>query len=228
MISIVIIEPETSGNIGSIARVMANFDEHELILVNPKCKIDSDCRRFAKNAQGLIDKIRIEDKAVLKSFDYLVGTTSKLGTDYNIPRTPMTPEQFAGMMAGIKGKKVALILGREGQGLHNDEIEMCDFIVTIPTSKSYGSMNISHSLAILLYALHREDLTQKLLKPYTPIGEKDKEQIIRILKEAMDKMGFTKESKKETQVKVWKRMVSKSFMTRREAFALMGFLKKIK
>jgi tRNA/rRNA methyltransferase len=142
MLSIVIIEPETSGNIGSIARVMANFEEHELILINPKCKIDSDARKFAKNAQSVLDKIKVADMNILKKFDYLVGTSSKLGTDYNIPRTPSTPEQFAGMYKNIKGKKIALILGRESQGLHNDEIEKCDFLVTIPTGKGYESMKI--------------------------------------------------------------------------------------
>jgi tRNA C32,U32 (ribose-2'-O)-methylase TrmJ len=40
-------------------------------------------------------------------------------------------------------------------------------------------------------------------------------------------MDFSTAKKKETQIKVWKRMITKSFMTKREAFALMGFLKKI-
>ncbi len=48
------------------------------------------------------------------------------------------------------------------------------------------------------------------------------------LNKALGKMDFATKEKKETQVKVWKRMIGKSFLTKREAFALMGFLRKIK
>jgi tRNA/rRNA methyltransferase len=228
MISIVVIEPETSGNLGSIARVMANFAVKDLILVNPKCEINSDSRRFAKNAQSILENARIADMKVLKEFDYLVATTSKLGTDYNIPKTPLMPEQLASKLSEIKGRKVALVLGREGQGLHNDEIGKCDFIVTIPASKFYDSLNISHALAILLYEIQKKDFTERVIKPYTPISEAEKTQIMKMLESAMHKMDFRDEGKMETQRAVWKRMISKSFMTRREAYALMGFLKKIK
>lgn len=228
MISIVIIEPETSGNLGSIARVMANFEAKELVLINPKCEIDSESRRFAKNAQAILQNARVAGIKALKEFDYLIATTSKLGTDYNIPKTPLTPAQMAGKLAEIKGKKVALVLGRESDGLHNDEIEMCDFIVTIPTSKSYDSLNISHALAIFLYEIRKKDFSEAMLKPYTPISAKEKEQIMKMLDAAMLRMDFRDDGKMQTQRSVWKRMISKSFMTRREAYALMGFLKKVK
>lgn len=228
MISIVAIEPETSGNLGSIARVMSNFDMRELILINPKCEIDSDSRRFAKNAQAVLENARTADMKALKEFDCLIATTSKLGTDYNIPKTPITPEQLGEKLSEIKGKKVALVLGRESDGLHNDEVQMCDFIVTIPASKKYDSFNISHALAILLYEIKKKELSGEMLKRYTPISAAEKEQIMKMLESAMKKMEFRDELKMETQRAVWKRMISKSFMTRREAYALMGFLKRIK
>jgi TrmH family RNA methyltransferase len=227
MISIVIIEPETPGNIGSIARVMSNFDMKELVLINPKCEIDSESRRFAKNAQAVLEGAKIRDMKVLKEFDYLIATTSKIGTDYNIPKTPMTPEQLADKLSEIKGKKVALVLGRESDGLHNDEIALCDFIVTIPASKKHDSFNISHALAIFLYEIRKKSYSRDMLKPYTPISAAEKEQIMKMLDSAMKSMDFRDDGKMQTQRSVWKRMISKSFMTRREAYALMGFLKKV-
>ena len=228
MISVVLIEPEHPGNVGSIARVMANFGLKELVLVNPKCKINDESRRLAKNANYILDKAKINGFNILGKYDYLVGTTSKLGTDYNIPRSPMAPAQLAAKLKELKKCKVALILGRESDGLRNKEVKLCDFTVTIPTSKSYHSMNISHALAVLLYEIHKEKNSKEMLKPYAPLGKREKEQILKMLKEAMRKMDFLNKTKEETQLKVWKRMITKSFMTRREAFALMGFLRKIK
>jgi tRNA C32,U32 (ribose-2'-O)-methylase TrmJ len=88
-------------------------------------------------------------------------------------------------------------------------------------------LNLSHALAVLLYEIYKEKNTKEMVAPYTPISGKEKEQILKILNDAMDKMDFSTAKKKETQVKVWKRMITKSFMTKREAYALMGFLKKI-
>ncbi|MBN2052493.1 RNA methyltransferase [Candidatus Woesearchaeota archaeon] len=227
MITVVLIEAEHSGNVGSVARVMANFGLKDLVLVHPKCRINEESRRLAKNANYILDKAKVNGFSILGKFDYLIGTTSKLGTDYNIPRSPMTPAQLAEKLKGIKKRKIALILGRESEGLRNNEVKLCDFMVTIPTSKSYKSMNISHALAVLLYEIHKEKIIKEMMRPYTPISRKEKEQIMKLLKIAMNKMDFTLQKKKETQEKVWKRMITKSFMTKREAYALMGFLKKI-
>jgi tRNA/rRNA methyltransferase len=227
MITVVLIEPEHPGNIGSVARVMANFGIRDLVLIHPKCRINSDTRRLAKNANYIIDKAKVNGFSILGKFDCLVGTTSKLGTDYNIPRSPMTPDQLADKLKGIKDRKIALILGRESEGLRNNEVKLCDFMVTIPTSRNYKALNVSHALAVLLYEIYRSKNTKEMMKPYTPISGKEKEQILKLLREAMKKMDFSNEKKKETQMKVWKRMITKSFMTKREAYALMGFLKKI-
>ncbi len=228
MISIILIEPETSGNVGAIARSMGNFGVKNLILINPKCKIDSDARCRAKNANHILDKIKIRTERVLKNFDFIIGSTAKLGKDYNIPRSPLTPAQLAETLKKVKNKKIAIILGRESLGLNNKEIQMCDFIVSIPTSKKYRTMNISHALTIILYEIFKEKNTEELIKPFTPMSAKEKHRILELLDIAMKKMSFETEEKRKTQRKVWKRMITKSFMTRREAFALMGFLKKIR
>ena len=228
MITIVMIEPEHPGNVGSVARVMANFGFRELVLINPKCRINEDSRRFAKNAQSILEKAKVRSFSTLGKFDYLIGTTGKLGTDYNIPRSPMTPDQLASKLKELKNCKIALVLGRESDGLRNNEVKLCDFMVTIPTSKSYKSMNISHALAVLLYEIYKVKGKNEALKPYTPISKPEKDQIMKMLNVALKKMDFLNEKKEDTQVKVWKRMITKSFMTKREAYALMGFLRKIK
>ncbi|MBU1198573.1 MAG: RNA methyltransferase [Nanoarchaeota archaeon] len=228
MISVVLIEPENSANIGSVARVMANFGVNNLVLINPKCKINEESRRLAKNAQKILDKAKINGFNSLAKFDCLIGTTSKLGNDYNILRSPLTPDQLGKKLKEIKNRKIALILGRESDGLRNKEIKLCDFTVTIPTSRNYKALNISHAVGVLLYEIFKEQNTKEIMKPYTPISIKEKEQILKLLNNAMKKMDFTTLRKKDTQLKVWKRMISKSFMTKREAYALMGFLKKIK
>jgi len=240
-ISVILIEPENAGNTGAICRSMKNFDFEELILVSPKFKTDSeDLRNRAKWANDLVDKIEILPKynekvlkKVRKDFDYLIATTAKLGRDYNILRSPITPEQLAERLGELDKKSrknidIGIVMGREGSGLTNEELELMDFTVTIPTSKKYGTMNLSHATTIILYEIFKKVSEENIVSHITPISDVEKKQLMKILDASMDKMQFQNEDKKDTQRIVWKKMINKSFLSKREAYALMGFLKKIR
>jgi tRNA/rRNA methyltransferase len=236
-ISVILIEPENAGNTGAICRSMKNFDFEELILVGPKFDYNSDeVRNRAKWANDLVDKIEIIPKynekvlkKIRKDFDYLVATTAKIGRDYHILRSPITPAQLAENLSGLKSKSVnvGIVMGREGSGLYNNELELMDFSVTIPTSKKYGTMNVSHATTIILYEIFKKISEENIVSHINPISEAEKKQLFRLLEESMDKMQFQSEDKKDTQRLVWKKMINKSFISKREAYALMGFLKKI-
>ncbi|MBR9692237.1 RNA methyltransferase [Candidatus Woesearchaeota archaeon] len=218
-ISIILIEPKNSGNVGAIARSMANFGFSKLILVNPKCNhLSQTARNRAKWAQDVLKKAKVVNK--IPKLQTLVATTAKIGTDYNIPRSPISPAQLSSVCKG----NIGLIFGRESIGLTNQEIQQADFVVTIPASKKYPVMNLSHSVAILLYELSKENHTAHII----PASKADKAQILKLLNKTLNKMSFATASKKQTQKTIWKRILGKSFLTKREAFALMGFFKKLK
>ncbi|HQF85638.1 MAG TPA: 23S rRNA (guanosine(2251)-2'-O)-methyltransferase RlmB [Acidobacteriota bacterium] len=54
---------------------------------------------------------------------------------------------------------VALVLGREGQGLHRLVRERCDALVSLPMRGRVSSLNVSVSAAILLYEAVRQRAT---------------------------------------------------------------------
>ncbi len=219
MISIILIEPRNSGNIGAIARSMANFGFSELILVNPKCNhLSQTARNRAKWAQVVLKKAKVVKK--IPNFNTLIATTAQIGTDYNIPRSPISPKQLSSVQKG----KTGVIFGRESSGLTNEEINLADFVVTIPASKKYPTMNISQSVSIILYELSQQDHTEHIKLA----SKADKDQILKLLNKTLNKMDFATASKKQTQKTIWKRIIGKSFLTKREAFALMGFFKKLK
>ena len=225
MVSVVLVEPENEGNLGAVARAMANFGFSNLILVNPKCNhLSQEARNRAKWGNDVLKNAKKKTwKSILK-IHTTVATTSKLGNDYNIPRSPITPEQLQDVLK--KKKDIAIVFGRESSGLTNEEVEECDFVCAIPSSKKYPALNLSHAVAIVLYELakSREHISSHIV--FASKSEKD--QLLKLLKQSLKKMEFKTAEKKQTQVKVWKRMIGKSFLTKREAYALMGFFKKIK
>jgi len=229
-IFIALMQIEYPDNLGYIARVMKNFDLHNLILIDPKVKKDNfNAIMKAKFAKEILDKaIILKDFSELrKNFDYIVGTTAALGTDYNIPRLPLTPSVLADKLKETKGK-VCILFGRDGSGLTNKEIRQCDFVVTIPTSRKYKTLNIAHSAAIIFYELSKNLISENILSHIKPISQKEKDVILMLVNKAIDNMSFTTEEKKQTQRELWNRIIGKAMLTKREAFALIGFLRKIK
>ena len=155
MISIILIEPETSGNIGYVSRAMKNFGFKELILINPKCNhLNQVARNRAKHAQEVLRNAKVLKK--MPKMDCMIATTSITGTKYN-PRSPLTPAQLAQITP--KNQKIGLVFGPEGTGLRNEEVLAADFVVTIPAACNYPTLNISQAAAILFYELFEKEKT---------------------------------------------------------------------
>ena len=66
----------------------------------------------------------------------------------------MTPRELSKVLAQQAGT-VGTVFGREGTGLNNHELSLCDAIVTIPASKAYQTLNLSHAAAIIFYELFK-------------------------------------------------------------------------
>ncbi|MFH1850303.1 MAG: RNA methyltransferase [archaeon] len=226
MISVILIEPENPGNIGAVARAMKNFDLSKLILVNPRCSLDETAVARAKHGKDILKMAKVRDFSFLDRFDTLVGTTAKIGTDYNIPRCPITPEDL-GKKLSKSSAKTGILLGREGMGLTNEEIRLCDLVVTIPASLKYPTLNISHAAQIIFYEIFKHSGKKKSNEHIESATATDKRILENNISRVLDTLQFTTADKKETQKRVWKRIIGKSFLTKREAFALIGFFKKL-
>ncbi|MBI4144530.1 RNA methyltransferase [Candidatus Woesearchaeota archaeon] len=224
MTAVILIEPTVPGNIGAIARVMQNFECTELTLINPKCNhLSKEAQDRAKHAKEILKQAKTIKKLEEAPYDYLIATTSQLGKDYNITRLPILPKQLTQIIPN--NKNIAIVFGREGEGMHNNEIETCDMVCTIPTSKKKPTMNISHATAIILYELFqttKENVTSHI----TLATKEDKKRLMQELDKALSRMK-TSQERKTIYKKIWKRMAAR-FIPRREVMALYGFLKKIK
>jgi len=221
--NVVLIEPETSGNIGAIARAMANFGLNKLFLVDPKANyLSEEALARAKHAKEILLNSQLIKLSDIKMFDVLVATTAKLGSKYNLRRLPLSPDEFATRINDFKGS-IALIFGREGNGLTNKEIEICDITINIPTHPKYKALNLAHEATIVFYELFKNKNKARFELP----SAKEKEVILSKVDNILKILDFNPKSKYETQVKFWRRFLGKSFITKREAFVLFGFFKKL-
>ena len=213
---VVLVEPEGPGNVGSIARVMKNFGFNNLVLVNPKCKLDLETRKYAMHAWDIV-----ENAITLSSFDdvfklnsdVFVGTTAKTGKTTNTTRNSITPRELAKQVKSSK-MDIALIFGRESSGLRNEELRKCDLVVNIPTNPAYKTMNISHASAIIMYEIFLAKEGRKAIRER--MNRKEFERMIEIF--SMISSNKELELKNpENATKIFRTAMSKSAMSSREA-----------
>ncbi|OED30540.1 RNA methyltransferase [Methanosphaera sp. WGK6] len=222
----VFVEPKTSGNIGFLARCMKNFGLKKLVLINP-CKLENDAYYQAMHARELVQDALIYDTLdeFIKDNEItsVVGTTGTPGGSYNVPRIPITPEELGKTMQ-INGN-IALLFGREGDGLSNHELESCDVLVTIPTSDEYPIMNITHAATIIFYEIFKN-------KKSYPIDNidiasyEDKEILLQLTDNIISKLDYAEHKEKQVKILV-KRIIGRAFMVGRETRTLRGTLKRI-
>jgi len=228
-IDIICIGIEHPGNLGAITRSMKNFGFERLVLVDPRCDVkEGEAIARSKHAKDILVKAKVKGIDALDGYDILVGTTSVIGTDYNIPRSPIKPDDLTKKLIGTGNRrKLGIVFGPESTGLSNEVIKKMDMIVTIPTSKVYPALNLSHSVAIILYELSKESKEAKTGDNIIPCTRRHKDEILKRIDESFVLLDFPSELKEETQRRAWKRTIGKSMITKREAFALLGYFKRM-
>ena len=225
-VTVILVEPEVEGNVGAVARLMGNFDVHDLVLIRPKCDhLSKEAQDRAKHNKQILKKALILESLDQVSIATLVATTARVGTDFNIPRSPLLPKQLAEVLPS--DADIGIVFGPEGSGLSNEEILRCDFTVAIPTTKEYAAMNLSHAVGILLYEIFAAK-EMHIASHIAPIGAPEKKQLLKMVDEMLASIEWSKKSQPETQRRLWHKLVGKSFLSRREAYALMGFLRQLK
>ncbi|MCK9151238.1 TrmJ/YjtD family RNA methyltransferase [Methanobacterium alcaliphilum] len=226
-ISVVFVEPESPGNIGFLARAMKNFGISNLILINP-CNLEKEAYYQASHARDVVSNCQIY-KSIAEFLsenpvDFLVGTTGTPGGSYNLARIPIKPMELGESLNNINGK-IALLLGREGNGLSNDELALCDITVSIPTDKNYPIMNISHAAAIIFYEIFK-NRHQFNLEGIEEASLVEKEYLIKDMSEIVSKINLPPH-KQKTALKSFKNILGRAFVTGREAHTLKGVLRRI-
>ena len=218
-------EPKYSGNIGAVARLMANFDFKNLVLVKP-CSLDDDCYARAMHAKNILDNSKIFNNytKAIENMDYLVATSSiESKNDKKHLRNALPIDDVSYKLLNLKGK-IGLIFGREDYGLYNEEIARCDTLIRIPTSESYLSMNLSHAVGIVLYSLFIRKNTSK--KEKRNIGNIEKQKLYDFFKEVLDQINYPEHKKEKTEI-MFKRLMGRAMPSKWEYHNLMGVFSQI-
>ncbi len=150
---VILVEPQLGENIGAAARAMANFGLSRLRLVRPRQAWPNErARVMAAGADRILDGAVLFDslEAAIADCRLVLATTAR-AHDQAKPVTG--PAAAAAAMAPrvAAGETVAILFGRERNGLENDEVALADGIVTLPVNPAFASLNLAQAVVIMTY-----------------------------------------------------------------------------
>lgn len=153
---LVLFQPEDVVNVAGAVRAMSNFGLKDLRLVEPAAFDAYRVEGIAHHAGEIIERVRRYPtlEAAVADCSLVLGTT---GRPRRVRRERLTPREAAPIVlraaAAHPGAPVAVLFGRERDGLPNSALDLCHAVVTIPTSPENHSLNLAQAVLVIAYEL---------------------------------------------------------------------------
>ncbi len=158
--TIILIDPQGSGNIGACARAMMNFGLTQLRLVRPKTNwLNLETRKMASGANEILEAIQIYPSTQEACADlqviYATGSKSR-----DMVKPVYTPRHAAQEIYKFtqEDAAVGILFGTEPSGLGNQDVMRARALIQIPTSTLFDSLNLAQAVLLIGYEFFQTHL----------------------------------------------------------------------
>ena len=168
-IRIILVRTSHPGNVGQVARAMANMGLSELYITSPRFPdmcAQPDAIALASGATDVLEEaVIVPDLAtalqgVNCAFAFSARTRD-LAPPLRSSGEAATEVMALFEQATIEGKtppKVAFVFGAERSGLVNDEVMLCQRLCQIQANPDYNSLNLAQAVQVMTYSLRQAAL----------------------------------------------------------------------
>jgi tRNA/rRNA methyltransferase len=230
-INFILVRPQLGENIGAAARSLKNFNFENLRLVSPRDSWPNKSATYtAVDAKDIVHKAKVfsnTDQSV-SDLDYVFATTSR-SRSVNKKIVDLSKAVKIIKKISLSNKKTGIFFGPEASGLSNDDLINANFLVNIPTSNKFKSLNLSHAVTIFAFELF---ISQKKFEPvvknlYRSEDAKKNEvnAFLDFMISHLDKVGFLKPAEKKQQmIRSVKNIFHRSSLSTQEIRTLSGVI----
>ena len=233
--AIILVAPQMGDNIGKAARAMLNCGLTDLRLVNPRDGWPNErAEACCSGAYLVLDQVQLFDSVrdAVGDIDYVLGTTARL-RDIDLPvyKPSAAVEQLNTTYSN--SQKSAILFGCERSGLDNDDIALCDGVLSIPLNPEFSSLNLAQAVLLIAYQWFSSQEHDLATTPYKTHDEAaparaSKEQLYNLfdhLEDELAKGGYFKtEELRPKIVKNIQAMLSRASLSEQEVRSLLGMI----
>ena len=231
-LKVVLVEPLGEINLGSVARLCKNFQIEELRLVAPRCDpMNITTRRMALKGTELLKNANIYPN-LLAAIDDCVRVVATCGRiDHGEIPLHSSENGLKWLLQSSIKKPVAIIFGREDRGLSNQELQMAQRVISLPSAPNYPSLNLSHAVAIILHELI--SYTQRPIKSFEstkhePSTPRELNGLLEQAESMLLEVGFLHEHTAEARMSKIKSLLQRAEIRSEEVALIRGILRQTK
>jgi tRNA/rRNA methyltransferase len=228
--TVILCRPQLGENIGAAARAMKNFGLSDLRIVAPRDGWPNEkATVMAVTAKDILDNARVYDDLheALSDLNLVYATTAR---DRGITKEVLTPEEGARRLRlAAPNDKTGLLFGNERAGLENDDVSLCDAVITIPTAE-FSSLNLGQAVLLCCYEWFRiEDDTPASRIERNPLQRKPtREEMFQLfdhLEGELTRTGFLyPPDKREHMQRAIRATIHRAHLTYQEVQTLRGMI----
>lgn len=228
--SVILVEPEIAANVGFVARTLACYQIRDLRIVGGVSAAAEEARRTGASALDILAGARsfMDLKSALADLHLALGFTFR-------PRdAAQRIHDLRDAVALVSGAgpeaRVGLVFGRESRGLSREDTLLATHLVRIPLPQDNMSLNLSHAVAIALYALFegapvKYGTGNAPGEPVLPLAESEK--ILSTLLARLAERGRLNPAKADAHEGYLRSLWQRLQPSRRELEFLAGLLRKL-
>ena len=232
-LKVVVVEPNGALNVGSIARLCANFEVNELRIVSPRCNIFSlESKKMALKGQRYLDNCKIFNnlESAIFDCDLVLATCGRIDLSKEKDFNFESPENISEWISSFDQiNNLAILFGREDRGLSNSELLFAHKIFNIKTSLNYSSLNLSHAVSIILYELNKcsDKKVKRDLKVFNLATSKQINEAFLEIEEMLLKIGYLLKHTSFAKISKFKKYILKANTSSHEINILRGIVHQI-
>jgi len=150
----ILVKTQLGENIGASARAMKNFGFSKLHIVEPKINFPNHkAKATSVGAYDIINKAKVFNniKDAIDSFNLVISLSARRR---HINKKHISIKEFQKIIKR-RNLNIGLMFGPESSGLSNKDLSFSNYILHIPTSPKFKSLNLSHSLTIICYEIFK-------------------------------------------------------------------------
>ena len=200
----ILIKPQLGENIGACARSIKNFGFSKLHIVSPKINFPNHkAKATSVGAFDIINKAKVfnETNEAISNFDIIVSLSARRR---DINKRHISLNDFVKLLKKNKNSNYGLMFGPEASGLSNKDLSFSNYVLQIPTSPKFKSLNLSHSLTIICYEIFKVFNEKLFKKKSTNIKISSKSKINSLIKHLLglldEKEFFLPKEKKHSMI----------------------------
>jgi len=229
-IATVLVQTSHPGNIGSAARALKTMGLSQLRLVAPYEFPACAANQLASGALDVLENALVVPTLAdaLHDASVVFGSSDRRR---ELRMLEIGPREFASLAldAATTGP-VAVVYGTERTGLTNDELGLCQYLVTIPANPEYSSLNLASAVQVLSYELRSESLRRAGLEAparvdaHVPAASAELEGFFGHLREVLELVGFFGQRPTQKIMRRLRRLYQRAMPDAREVQILRGIL----